>query len=369
MSDNKLQRPAKAPEGVYTTDDEKKEKKPLKDKIFWAPSDKNKRVFMDVSIDGSAIGRLIIKLFDDIVPKTCENFRALCTGEKGLGIGGYRLHYLGTYIHNITPGFMCQGGDFVTGGGVGGPSIYGTFFDDENHEVSHAERGIISMVNKGPNTNGSQFFITFTDTKWLDNTHVAFGKILNVSDILKKIEDCGTPHGVTRKKVKIDKCGQLLKPMITPQEYKTYLDDLEKIRQKCIKKCEKEAFYLGWFKRDKKKKEKGKVLNVWLEKEEISKKWEKKGIVAECVEANVLDYDAVNRDKENPDIYIGLVVLKFKKGYPKIRKLEISEIQKRLAGPKNGGGGADNQIFIATNISEESSLGVKTSESIDEEKI
>eukprot|EP00943_MAST-04B_sp_MAST-4B-sp1_P006938 g6938.t1 len=151
--------------------------KTVNEKIFWPPSDKNKRVFLDISIDGLAVGRLIIKLFDNIVPKTCENFRALCTGEKGLGAGGYVLNYQGTYIHNITPGFMCQGGDFVTGTGTGGPSIYGVFFDDENHNVSHSERGIVSMVNKGPNTNGSQFFITFTDTKWLDDTHVAFGKV------------------------------------------------------------------------------------------------------------------------------------------------------------------------------------------------
>ena len=192
--------------------------------------------FFDITADGQPLGRIEMTLRADVVPKTAENFRALCTGEKGFG-------YKGSPFHRVITQFMCQGGDFVTGGGTGGPSIYGIFFDDENHDVSHSERGIVSMVNKGPNTNGSQFFITFTDTKWLDDTHVAFGKILNVSDILKKIEDCGTTHGVTRKKVKIDKCGQLLKPMITPQEYKTYLDDLEKIKDLEI---HNRSFYCGF---------------------------------------------------------------------------------------------------------------------------
>ena len=364
-----LQRPPKIGKGVYSTgdsngesesSDQKESSKSLRENIFWSPSDKNPRVYMDISINGSAVGRLIIKLFRDIVPKTCENFRALCTGEKGLGVGGYPLNYQGTYFHNVRPGFVCQGGDFVTGNGIGGPSIYGSFFEDENHNISHSERGILSMVNKGPNTNGSQFFITFTDTKWLDKKHVAFGKVLNATDILKQIENCGTPSGVTTKLIKIEKCGQLNKPIITPQDFAKYLEKIEKEKQKCIKECEKKALSLGWLKADKKQQRVAKVLNVWLEKEEISKKWEKKGIVAESVMATVIGYDAKNFDKENPEVFVPMIVLKFKKGYQKIRKFKIAEIQSRMGGPK------ESNAVIQANVTV--SPDVKSAKTFDETK-
>ncbi|XP_020226452.1 peptidyl-prolyl cis-trans isomerase CYP63 [Cajanus cajan] len=172
--------------------------------------EKNPRVFLDVSIDGDPVERIVIQLFASVVPKTAENFRALCTGEKGVGEStGKPLHYKGTSFHRIIRGFMAQGGDFSRGNGTGGEIIYGGKFADENFKLTHDGPGFLSMANSGPNTNGSQFFITFKRQPHLDGKHVVFGKVVNGMDILKKIEQVGTSDGKPTQPVKIIDCGEV----------------------------------------------------------------------------------------------------------------------------------------------------------------
>jgi len=170
---------------------------------------KNPTVFFDISIDGNASGRITFELFADVVPKTAENFRCLCTGERGKGRSGKPLHYRGCTFHRIIPEFMLQGGDFTAGDGTGGESIYGEKFADENFKLKHTTPGLLSMANAGKNTNGSQFFITTEKTDWLDGKHVVFGKVLEGMSLVKKIESFGSQSGVPRKKVVIKDCGQL----------------------------------------------------------------------------------------------------------------------------------------------------------------
>jgi len=169
----------------------------------------NSRVAVEVTIDGQSAGTITLELFADVVPKTAENFRALCTGEKGTGKSGKPLSYAGSPFHRIIPGFMVQGGDFTRGNGTGGESIYGEKFADENFNLKHTGAGILSMANAGPNTNGSQFFITLAETPWLDGKHVVFGKVVEGMDVVKKMEQQGSRSGQTSAKVVLAACKQL----------------------------------------------------------------------------------------------------------------------------------------------------------------
>ncbi|GAA0154658.1 chaperone [Lithospermum erythrorhizon] len=170
------------------------------------------RVYLEVDIDKQRAGRIVIGLYGEAVPKTVENFRALCTGEMGKAANGISLHYKGTIFHRIIPGFIIQGGDITSAHGRGNHSIYGATFPDENFKVKHSQAGIVSMVNSGPDSNASQFFITTVKASWLDGEHVAFAKVIDGMDTVFAIEGgAGTYSGRPRKKVIITDAGEIPK--------------------------------------------------------------------------------------------------------------------------------------------------------------
>ncbi|KAK4191160.1 41 kDa peptidyl-prolyl cis-trans isomerase [Podospora australis] len=188
------------------------------------------RVFFDVTIGGKQAGRIVFELYNDVVPKTAENFRALCTGEKGIGKAGKPLHYKGSIFHRIIKQFMIQGGDFTAGNGTGGESIYGAKFADENFELKHDRPFLLSMANAGPGTNGSQFFITTVATPHLDGKHVVFGEVLSGKSIVRQLENLPTQSDKPIKDAVIADCGELSEAEAIAADTKTadaYGDEYE----------------------------------------------------------------------------------------------------------------------------------------------
>ncbi|KAH8052219.1 peptidyl-prolyl cis-trans isomerase [Aureococcus anophagefferens] len=178
----------------------------------YVPGECHPVVFFDMAISGDPVGRIEMTLRDDVCPETCENFRCLCTGERGdLVRGSSRQHlwYKGCRFHRVIPDFMAQGGDITRNNGSGGHSIYGKKFADENFELKFDKAGALAMANGGKNTNSSQFFIALQPCEWLDGKHTVFGLVSAGMDVVRMIEDCGTAQGRTRGIVTIAQCGQL----------------------------------------------------------------------------------------------------------------------------------------------------------------
>ena len=169
----------------------------------------NPRVFLDISIDQKPAGKIVIELFADKVPKTAENFRMLCTGEKGVGRSGAKLHYAGCKFHRIIPNFLIQSGDFISNTGTQNESVYGPVFEDENFSIHHSEPYIVSMANCGRNTNGGQFFIICRPTPWFDTKYVAFGKVVEGQSVVDEIQALGSKEGAPTKTVIISDCGEM----------------------------------------------------------------------------------------------------------------------------------------------------------------
>jgi peptidyl-prolyl isomerase H (cyclophilin H) len=175
---------------------------------IFSPANGNPIVFFDVTIGGHSAGRIKIELFADVVPRTAENFRQLCTGE--FRKNGKPVGFKGASFHRVIKGFMVQGGDFVRGDGTGCTSIYGDKFDDENFELKHTTPGLLSMANSGPGSNGCQFFITCDACDWLDNKHVVFGKVVDGMLTVRKVENVTVgPNSKPKLPIVISQCGEM----------------------------------------------------------------------------------------------------------------------------------------------------------------
>ncbi|KAH9953711.1 cyclophilin-like domain-containing protein [Russula dissimulans] len=157
-------------------------------------------VFFNIAINSKSAGRVVFRLFDEEVPRTAQNFRELATGQHGFG-------YAQSGFHRIIPNFMIQGGDFTEHNGTGGRSIYGEYFEDESFELKHHKAGLLSMANRGPNTNGSQFFITTAVTSWLNGRHVVFGEVVEGMEVVRAVEAVGTDSGDPKQRVVITSSG------------------------------------------------------------------------------------------------------------------------------------------------------------------
>ncbi|XP_051163085.1 peptidyl-prolyl cis-trans isomerase D isoform X2 [Leptopilina boulardi] len=175
-------------------------------------SEKNPIVFLDIAIGDEYVGRIVIELFKDLAPRTVENFRSLCTGEKGIGVNGKKLCYKGSIFHKVVSHCMIQGGDIINFDGTGGESIYGPHFEDESLKTPHLEAGLVSMVNEGrPHTNSSQFVITAMSCRHLDDTNVVFGKVKKGMSAVSEINNVPTKNQIPEEKVSIINCGELKK--------------------------------------------------------------------------------------------------------------------------------------------------------------
>lgn len=192
----------KVPEETVAEDGQATEETVQTNEVDIAKKVQNPQVYFDISIGKREVGRITMMLRADVVPKTAENFKCLCTHEKGYG-------FQGSSFHRIIPDFMCQGGDFTNHNGTGGKSIYGRKFADENFELKHTGVGTLSMANSGANSNGSQFFICTAKTTWLDGKHVVFGHVISGMDVVKRMERCGSKKGDPSEKVVISSCGEL----------------------------------------------------------------------------------------------------------------------------------------------------------------
>ncbi|XP_014060964.1 probable inactive peptidyl-prolyl cis-trans isomerase-like 6 isoform X1 [Salmo salar] len=165
-------------------------------------------VYMDVSIRGESVGRLLFELFTELCPKTCKNFQALCTGEAGLSQSDLMLSYKGSVFHRVVPNGWIQGGDIsAPGKGNGGESIYGPTFEDESFAVSHSRRGILGMANQGPHSNSSQFYITLQPAFWMDRKYVAFGQVVEGTEVLRRLEEVPTYNERPKQDCKVADCG------------------------------------------------------------------------------------------------------------------------------------------------------------------
>ncbi len=174
---------------------------PRKDAANANPEAVTQKCSLEFAADGKSVGKVIVGLYGNTVPKTVENFMAYCSDKPYKNEA--KAMYTNTVVHRIIPQFMIQAGDFTNGDGTGGKSIFGEKFKDENFTLKHTGPGVLSMANAGPNTNGSQFFITTAKTDWLDGKHVVFGKVVEGMDVVSKVESYGSQSGSTKAKITI----------------------------------------------------------------------------------------------------------------------------------------------------------------------